>query len=153
MSHSILEQIDKQIVLSQVLLDLSYKQQTAISATRLDKFIELGLEKDKLMAESQSLANLPDSYHQLSPERYESLPSAMQEEIDQRLIHLERLLHQAATVDAVNREKVSKKFQNIKAQLGGLKMGAVVHQTYGSQEVSRKFPEADRQAQYIDRKH
>ena len=28
-----------------------------------------------------------------------------------------------------------------------------VNQTYGSQEVSRKFPEADRQAQYIDRKH
>lgn len=153
MPFSILEQIDKQIALTQFLLDLSYKQQTAISANRMDKFVELGVEKEKLIEELQHLESSSDSYRQLSSERYESLSPADQEEIDQCFFRLERLLHQVEVVNVANHNQVSKKVQSIKVQLGGLKMGTVVRQTYGSQEVDRRFPEGDRQPIYIDRKN
>ena len=154
MSSSILKQIEEQILLSQLILDLSYKQQTAVSANRIDKFIELGIEKEKLIEASRRLENLPDSYHQLSPEQYESLPSVVRENIEQYLTRLTRLMGQVTAVERSNRDTVHKRYQSIKTQIGGLKKSEMVHQTYASrEEADRQFQRVARTAQYIDRKN
>ena len=154
MSSSILKQIEEQILLSQLLLDLSYKQQTALSADEINKFIELGDEKEKLIEASQRLENSPDSYRQFSPEQYESLPPAVGEDIEQYLTRLEDLMGQVTAVERANRKTLYRKHQSMKTKIGGLKKSELVHQTYAPRGgTDRQLQRIARTARYIDRKN